>query len=533
METQILYNGANPFAGLSPMPLVGKSDGMVRFHDRWAVKSNLTLAGSITGICTNAFSDLISKQQQLIRNFSEDFKSLTILEGGTTIYTAPYVTIDSINFDSNQYVKLLPYTINLSCYQSNIFSGVYGISEPTNQISWSEAEDGTVTINRSIGAKGFNTSSTNRTNNALTNAKSWVQAITGYNSSFFAESLPAFITSPQVTPCIKEVRENVDRLAATYSVEETYRYDPKSRLAYMLKYSTEFGYDDNEGIFEASINGTIEGCPSSPISDIRTAYRNLNLYNITNYEFRKNYVDAPNLNPEFLTESVNENQSKKIIEFSKSWDSDPRGLVLFEYSITSEYNYLEDIRTISLQGTISARNSQKVRWERVKEYYSNLNIYNIAQDFYYSRGYPYNLVKFPASYTATENMFEGTISIDASYTDKINPPDGFDDADYSITIKPSINQYVPVPVLCGNYYIINLNALTRAEISVGGNLTSLTAATKVPEVRNFANKLLLDYLPVNSRRVVKEERVDYQKIAQGFTHEFSRSESYKGEEFTI
>jgi hypothetical protein len=530
VETQILYNGTNPFAGISPTPLVGKNDTMVRFHDRWMVKSNIMLAGTITGACSNGYSDITTKQKQLIQKFSDDFKTLSITEQGNTIYSAPFVTIDSIKFDENPYVRLLPYTVSLSCYQSNLFVGNYGISEPTNKITWTEGDDGIVTVLRSIGAKGFNTSSTAKTNNA----KTWVQALTGFNYTFFAESLPAFITYKTfITPCIKEVKETVDRFNATYTVDETYRYDPKSSSSYILKYATEFNYDDKDGIYSASINGDLEGCPSSTMTDVRNSYKSLNLYNITNYEFSKTFPNTVSLNPEFLTESITENQAKKIINFSKSWDSDPRGLVLFEYSAGSEYNLLDDVYVISINGTISARDSQKVRWDRVLEYYKSINIFNLAQAFYYERGYPYQLVKLPNSYTATENKFEGTVTITATYTDQIAPPNGFDAGDYSITIKPSINQILPVPVLCGKYYLINLNALTRAEISVAGNLTALKTSPQVGETRNFAKKLILDYIPSNTKRVLKEEKVDYVELPQGYSHSFNRAESFMGEEFKL
>lgn len=534
METQVLYNSVNPFEGLSPTPLVGKSDSIIKFHDRWAAKSTITLNGSITGSCGDGYVGLTDKQKVLIQRFSEDFKPLTIVEDGSTIYTAPYVTVDSIKFDSNPYVRLLPYTVSLSCYQQNLFSGVYGVSEPTNKINWSEGEDGIVTITRTLGAKGFNTSSNARTNNALTNAKSYVQSITGFNSSYFAECLPAFIKyDTGVIPCIKEIKENVDRLSATYSVDETYKYDSKSKNSYILKYSTEFNYDDQEGIYKASINGTLEGCQYMSMADLRATYKTLDLYSMTQYEYKKCYPTAADLNPEYLSDSVSEKENIKTIEFSRNWDSDPRGLVLFDYSIKSDYSMLDDTRVISLDGTITSRGSQKVMWQRVMDYYNNLNIFNIVQDFYIGKGYPYQLVKLPTSYTATENEFDGTISINASYSDKIQPPNGFDDADYTISITPSVNQIIPVPVLCGKYYLIDIKSLKRANISVDGNLKSLSSSAKVEDTRNFANVLLLNYLPVNTKRVLKSDKVSYNKSAQMYDHSFERSESFMGAEFNL
>lgn len=535
MKTEIKYNNLNVFSGICPTPSVEKNDEMILFHNRWAVKSNILLNGYITGACSHGSLDLINKQQALIRSFADDFKTLSILENGQTIYSAPYVTINSIRFDNNNYVRLLPFQISISAYQQNLFSGVYGITEPEHSLNWSEGEDGIVTINRTIAAKGFNTNGSDRSNNALSNATAYVQSLTGFHSSYFSECLPTFIKyNTSVIPCVRQIKESVDRLTAKYSIQETYTYDQKSNTSYILKYTTDFNYDDKEGIYNASIKGSIQGCQETDMATLRSVYKNLNLYNITNFEYKKSYNNVVDLNPEFLSESINENSNLKTIEFSKSWDSDPRGLVLFEYTINTSYSYVDDLRTVSIEGVISARNSQKVRWDRVLDYYASLNVFNIAQDFYINKGYPYQLVKLPESYTVNENKIEGTISINASYSDKIQPPAGFDDGDYSISITPSIKQIIPVPVLCGKYYLIDIGALKRSSISVNGNLDALSSSPKVSETRVFSNKLLLDYLPSSSsKRVLKDDKVTYVQQGQIFKYSFGRMETYMDKEFTI
>lgn len=535
VRTQILYGGIDIFSGIGPVPNVAKADEMISYHDRWAAKSNFTLNGYITGSCLSGYNSLINNQRTLIQRLSNDFQSLSVLENNQTIYSAPYTTISSIQFDSANYVRVLPYKISLSSFQQNLFSGVYGVIDPENSISWNEGDDGIVTVNRNLSAKGFNTNSSNRTNNALTNAKSYVQSLTGFNSAYFSECLPAFINyNPSVVPCIREIKENVDRLTATYSVQETYTYDQKSNLSYILKYSTEFNYDDKEGIYNASIKGTLQACHDTLMSDVRIVYKSIDLYSITNFEFQKTFGNTTNLNPEFLTESINENTNLKTIEFSKSWDSDPRGLVLFDYTISTEYSYIDDIRSITVEGVISARNSQKVRWDRVLEYYAGVNVFNIAQSFYIARGYDYQLVKYPSSYTVKENKQDGTITINATYTDKIQPPSGFDNAEWSIEIVPPLEQIIPIPVLCGNYYLLNINALKRGSITVNGNLSALSSSDKTDEVRAFANTLLLDYIPSdNSKRVVKESKINYVKDGQMMNYNFERQETFMGDGFQL
>ena len=533
MRTQILYGGTDIFNGLGPVPNVGKTDEMVTYNNRWAVKSNFTLNGYLTGICNN-YNDLINNQKTLINRLSNDFQTLSILENNQTIYSAPYTVIQGISFDSSNYVRVVPYKISLSAFQQNLFSGTYGVINPEHTISWNEGEDGIVTVNRNISAKGFNTSASNQTNNALTNAKSYVGALTGFNSSFFSECLPAFVTyNTGIVPCQRQIKENVDRLTATYSVQETYTYDKKSNVSYILKYSTDFNYDDKAGIYEASIKGTMEGCHETPMSTIRPIYKSLDLYSLTNFEFQKCFGNSISLNPEFLTESVSENVNLKKIEFGKSWDSDPRGLVLFDYTVSTEYSYIDDVRTVGIEGTISARNSQKARWDRVLQYYAGVNIFNIAQDFYITKNYPYQLVKYPVSYSVKENVSEGTITISAVYSDKIQPPAGFDVGEWTIEIVPSINQIIPVPVLCGDYYLVDINALKRGSISVNGKLQALSSDDKRDAAKNIANQLLLQYIPNNTKRVLKDSKVSFVQDGQMVHYSFNREETFMGDKFTI
>lgn len=538
MKTEILYNGINPFSGLGPTPFVGKSDSMVRLHDRWAVTSNITLDGLVTGNCPNDFEYLYNQQQELLRRFSSDFKSLSITENGQQIYSAPYCWIDNISFPSDKYVRAVPYIISINCFQENLFSGLYGVQNPSQNISWEEDDEGIITITRNISAKGFNTSSVNRTNNAFNNARTYVQGLTGWNTSYFADSLPHFISyNTNLVPCVKEIRENINRLEANYGVEMVYRYNPSGSSSNLLKYTTEFNYNDENGIYNASINGTFEGCPDLNYTVFRNEFKNIDLYSITNYEFRKSYPNPLiDLNPEFLSENFSENTNQRVITFSKSWDSDPRDLVLFDYDLTKEVDVLADIITISLQGTISARDSQKTRWERVLAYYQNNinNIFNIANNFYLQQGGSYSLVKYPLSFSATENPIQGTIDITASYNDRIQPPPGFDDWNYVIEIKPSIIQKVAVPVLCGDYKIIDTNASTRSNIAVNGEIFNLQGDSKQDIARDIFKSIIAQNIETpNRRRIIKSDNISTSLTAQGLNYSVDESESYDGPIFTL
>jgi hypothetical protein len=535
LKTQILYGNNDVFVEL-PTPFVGKSNSFVRLHDRWLTQTQITLNGLVTGACANDFQELIDKQKTLLNNFSRDFQSLTIVEGGQTIYSAPYCWIDNINFDSDKYVRAVPYEISINCFQENLFSGVYGIENPSQQISWTENDDGTVNVSRSISAKGFNTNSNSNSNNALENARNYVQSKTGWNTSYFAEALPAFITYNQgVSLCAKKIKESIDRFGGSYSVDIEYSYNPLGTSSNLLKYVTDVNYSDEDGIYQVSIQGDLQACPESNLTLVRNEFKNIDLYSITNFEFQKLYPTEPNLNPEYLNEQITESSKLKVISFSKSWDTDPRPLVLFNYEITEEYNVLDDIYTLSLNGDITARNSQKVNWARVLNYYqNNVNVYNILRDFYIQQGYPYQLVKYPLSYSATEDIVNATIQINASFNDRLAPPFNFDDGEYTIEITPPLNQYVAVPVLCGDYTIIDTRSKKRGQISVNGELFKLSNDNKSEEVRNLAKSILNQYIPTPNRaRVLKSDSVTRDQSSQGYRYSVNLSERFEGDLFQL
>ncbi len=534
MKTLILYNGVNVFSGVGPVPFTSFQDTAIRFHDRWALGTQIKLAGVVTGLCGNDLSGLVNNQKTLTNNFSQDCKELTIVENGQTIFSAPYSVIESVNFSQDRYVRAVPYEITLNCYQTDLFSGVYGVAEPENKTSYQEGEDGIVTVSRSISARGFNTNSQNTTNNGFDNAKTWVQTRTGWNPTYF--SLPYFIQyQTGIVPCVKSQQETIDRFNNFYSIEEQYKFNSKATSPIIIKYSTEIGYEENQGIYEVDIKGEIEGCPTQAISGSRAAYKSLDLYSIANYEYKKCYPLAPDLHPEFLSDSVEENPSRKVISFSRSYDSDLRSPVQFDYDISIEYDVLTDLYTASLNGVIRSRNSQKVKWDRVLNYYeNNVNAFQIVNTFYVGNGYPYALVSYPTSYSVGEDKFKGEITIQATYNNRLYPQPGFEDFDYTVEIAPSINQLLPIPVICGNYTLLDLNALKRARISINGNAFSLDNNDLSSELSVIAKSILNQFIETPAiSRVPKEDQISKKIEAQGKSYQFNYAETYMGPEFTL
>ena len=533
METYLTYNSVNPFLNVGPTPFFSKSDQMVTYHDRWCVATQLTLQGLVSGTCGD-FDSLMANQRRLINNFSQDYKSLQVIENNQVIESFNYATVESISFEQDKYVRIVPYTITLNCYKQNLFSGTYGVLDPVNNISYQEGEDSIITATRTISARGFNTSSSNYTNDGLTNAINYVQSKTGWNPANY--SLPYFITynTALIAPCLREQKENIDRFNNTYEINETYTWNKFASSSTIVKYSVDSNYDENAGLYSVQVQGTIEGCPEDDIANIRSIYSTLNLYSIANFEFHKSFPSAPPLNPEYLNDSVDENTDKRILSFSRSYDTDTRSPIMFDYEFSVNYNVLSDIHTISLNGVIRSRNSQKTKWDRVLAYYQALNIFSLVQDFYIQNGYPDALVSYPTAYSVNEDEFAGEIKIQVTYNNGKQPEPGFDKFSYTINVEPSINTFLPVPKICGSYVIINLNSLRRAKISINGESFSLSNIDKSGAVRTIAKSILNQYIETPAlNRVIKSDRISQKNEAQGISYNVDYSESYGGKAFPI
>ena len=179
MSTTITYDDFS-FTGSEgfPTPYVSRSQNMLEYGNRWGQGTSYTLNGQITG---NNFDDLINKQNILLSGFSRDFKSLDITEDGESIAGFPTkeCKINSINFDGNKYASILDYSISIDAYDESLFSGTYGVIDPSNEISISENTNGEINIGHNISAVGI------RANNksAIENAKDFVHLHSGWKKS--------------------------------------------------------------------------------------------------------------------------------------------------------------------------------------------------------------------------------------------------------------------------------------------------------------------------------------------------------------
>ena len=528
---KVLYNGIDPFSGISPTPFIGVDNAFINYGQRWGNIQTISLQGNITGACDN-FAAMASKQSRLFDNFSKDFKLLQIQQDGQNIFSGNYVKVNSVDFDQSDYIGVLPYKISLNVYPPEMFSGSYGVTDPVSEIKYSEQRDRTVTISRTISAKGFNTSA--GANNALDNAKNYVKSQTGVSNLVLPQFIPNLnVNASTLNP--RKIQETVNRIDGTYSLQLDYILRENATTSTVIQYSFDISYDDEKGIYSASIKGNLSDGINGSIQNLRSVFASISPFNILYSRF-KQVTQYSYLNPNPDNFTVNENEQENILDFSYTYTSDPRNVKL-DYTIDIQNEYTSDTISVSFNGNLVARGPQAQRLSQLESALANLDTFNLCQSYYmqkFSNNPSLPLNPVPKTYNVKRNFATSTISIQASYGNVRIPPPGFKTARYSVSITPSINKYSPIQFLNGSNGYFNLNYYNRGKITIQGTTTFDNNADNTDLVRNYAYGLMSTYSAGFTNRIKTEDKVDrnLKSDGNGYIYNFTLTQTCETPIFT-
>ncbi len=500
---KILYNGIDPFSGIAGTPLVQMNEQFIKYGEQWGVKNTITLNGTITGSC-NYFSDLISGQNSLIQTFSRDFQSLQIVESGAVIFDKPYCVIRGINFADSQYLKLLPFSIQIDCYESGFFSGTYGVLEPKNEFNLIEEKDRSIRIEHTVSCRGFNTSSND--SNALQNARNYINQYSGYGS----QVSPYFIKlCSGITPSLINVSETIDRVVGTYGITETYIAE-KEYASGVLRYVTTYDSGIQDGISTVSLNGTLKTAKNYPPSILRARYSGFDIFSAAVLAYSGCTNGQTNLNPYYLESGITEDQSARSLNFSIRYNNDVTPNPYLDYKIDFQQDELTSITTARFDGTIKGRGELSQRWLAVQNFLSGVDPFAITYNEYVQDGYIYFLNPNATTQSITKNPFIAEINLSASYNDKLLPPSGLAYLDYTFDFTPAITKYSAISILdgTGKFYISNLGYANRAQLRINGQTVidpSISTQNGINILKPYINYLGLTYATGN--RLCLEEQI--------------------------
>lgn len=546
MATQILYNNIDPFYGIAGTPLVSYANQFIDYGERWGEVTHITLQGTITGYCgingvpidggsitganpsgidgggftSGSLSgvdggtfypsdgNLFSTQQWLISNFNKDFQSLQIVENNQIIFNKAYCIVKGVNFSDSNYVKKLPFTIELDCYESGFFSGTFGVLEPKNEFNIIQEKDQSIRIEHTLSCRGFNTSSIN--SNALQNARNYIAQFSGFNN----QVTPYFIQlCSGIIPSLVSNTENINRIDGSYSVTETYIAE-KDYASGVLRYSATYNSGIADGLSNVRIAGSLKTAKNLSPSLLRARYSGFSAFGAAAICYSGATNGLIDLNPYYLSSGVTEDQFARSLNFDISFNNDQTPNPYIDYKIDFNQDDLTDVTSAKFQGTIKGRGELSQRWLAVQNYATGVDIFSLTFGEYVADGYQYFLNPLAISQSINKNPFIGEITLAATYNDKILPPTGLTYLDYSLSITPSIEKFSSTAILngSGNFYVSDLGYSNRSIISINGNAVvdpAIPTQSGVAVLTSYIN--YLGYLYATGNRVVLER----QDISQG------------------
>jgi hypothetical protein len=501
--TQIKYNNIDPFSGICYTPFVTfdkESDGW------WNSTNSFTLEGQII-CCGLSVEQVIEKRNNLIKNFSENFKTFEIIDNGSAIHNSKFAYINSIEFDDSDYNYILPFSVSISIHDYNAFSGSYFVQNPENRFEIYENQDGTISINHGVSAEGIQNDNT-----AIQNACDWVYGLTGL------KNFPglAFISSGQAAcdipyPSLVSISESIDRINGKCEVSEQYILDPilsGYENAGILRYTVNVE-EKQDDFSRSQIRGEIKGGLNDNINAIRSRYKDLDLWSICAEAYLKS-TSKNDLNNEPVEFSIDENTDEKTISFEMSFSNDNSPLVYIES--TSEFN--KDLDPESTEGNSATLNStiyckrglQKERYQNVLDFFKNnfspeneylKNVTDISEEINLQ-----NMIRDSESYKEDEQ--NATISYNCSWRevpkiDNENLPCFVKNLSINIKKTNPIQQYNFSRPLCADWAAVG-TFISKYKINLDIEITYVIG-TAIEDVKSYAEALSNKYmLPIILRK---------------------------------
>jgi hypothetical protein len=511
-DLKIFYDDKDVFSGIAPTPFFSFYQEFVDLNyvhpaqrsivPGWNQITNLRLEGNLTGrfIGPLSFQSLNNSVKQLFSGFTGNYKSLKIYSGVSPIFIADQVIINSINIDETNWYGLLPFNIDMTLYDPELFTTYYGVVEPQETYSFSEEDGQILTLTHSLSAKGFATpAGQNNTpaRNAIENAKHWVSGRTGaylpiYLAGGSPLSSPTMIVSDNTLKkwILMDSKESIDRFNGVYSWEGNYKKATNNEVPYgtLYSYTIDISSGLNDGLINVSMDGTLQG-GTGDINVLRSLMtgqrsRDLNFYTTCN-----NFaIDVCNpiskksvLSNRPISLSINEISGENTISFNVSYNNDFSSDIINNYTVDINQDVLTCITTVNFKADITAKYGDiSTRWQKVLDFYNqDFKPAGLVNEAYQRElgtlqngqlilpNTSLNLTPISRSLTFDEN--NARITYSATYDDKARAYDeSLLSLSSTVTYTPSVSIYSPhvSAFEARNHNIQNLGCATRSSLKI-------------------------------------------------------------------
>ncbi len=479
MSVNIFYNSVDFFSSKDiPTPKVRRSSATVEMGEITGVRELLVLEGSIyiESPPTNCdyFSEITKIRDELFNFFSQKYKPLTIKQDGTTIFEKDFCDIKNIVFENSNYVKTLPYSIEIECYDEKIHNEFFEVKEAENSTNINKDDEDFYTISRTLSATGVSTQdgqlkgrNTTEKSNALQNAIDFVDSL-----KVFDPVLP----EGQNDLALQLISENetIDRIKNFYQINQEYQAQKnvndstKGVLRYTVDQSKSFG-----DVKTVQMSGELNFGKSTSFSDVRSRFKQINFLQ----EIEK-VISIEKLNKTPKSLEISENDPARQISFKVVFDDDQNydqcgASEKVDFSIDEDGEKI----VVNISGSIQALGPQEKRWDFVKDKFYNASYDNasyesrahqLAQEqlniFYNSK----SLNGTPESFQVSEDENNNIIQFNYVFNNE-DKLDDFKNFECSVSVKMSSNRY-SIDLNAGggmNKYIASKAGQTVPVVSIG------------------------------------------------------------------
>ena len=479
MSVNIFYNSVDFFSSKDiPTPKVRRSSTTVEMGEITGVRELLVLEGSIYIESPPAdcdyFSEITKIRDDLFNFFSQKYKPLIIKQDGTTIFEKDFCDIKNIVFENSNYVKTLPYSIEIECYDEKIHNEFFEVKEAENSTNINKDDEDFYTISRTLSAIGVSTQdgqlqgkNTTEKSNALQNAIDFVDSL-----KVFDPVLP----EGQDDLALQLISENetIDRIKNFYQINQEYQAQKnvndstKGVLRYTVDQSKSFG-----DVKTVQMSGELNFGKSTSFSDVRSRFKQINFLQ----EIEK-VISIEKLNKTPKSLEISENDPSRQISFKVVFDDDQN----YDQCGASEkvnFSIDEDGEKIvvNISGSIQALGPQEKRWDFVKDKFYNASYDNVSYEsrahqlaqeqlniFYNSK----SLNGTPESFQVSEDENNNIIQFNYVFNNE-DKLDDFKNFECNVSVKMSSNRY-SIDLNAGggmNRYIASKAGQTVPVVSIG------------------------------------------------------------------
>ena len=528
MSTKVFYNGNE----ISPTPFVSREFSPIDIGQRWGYSESIKLDGVITG------QQGTGKLNALTGLFSRSYKTLLIESPvGTTFDQIDNCILENISVGENRFALessvAIPYSVSLRA-----FSNTSGVMDVSDSYSFSNNENGIISINHEVSARGVYDG-----NEPLDNAYSFVSLFTGRNPLLFVT--PIF--NQTGNPILKSVNEQIDRASAQYSVSETWDYETGSSSNFTTVSSLEISTDKTAEYPTASLSIEFNGPVSGSMSSLRNSVGSYNFYSklsefgVNTGAFLINSMSFEEKEPNSISASISY-ISGLSAEFTTG---------IFKNQISLDWDEITDIKTYSVTSDFVIKGPPQHRLDKIAQA-SN----SIITGYRHYLAYLYNVVgssalfssfgdrglnPIPESFSIKYNTTNPSFSLTASFNDSdfytqstttlpngLSYPVSIGATQYKLNFQPEVWLFdiQSAANIEGHFIVQDLNCKSRNKFSID---ISTNHPRETIQNGNEVNPLVsynktLDILSGISNQIAAKSYETNQNINSGnYSHSIQKS----------